>query len=316
MFEAHFQIVRGSQRKRRQRAAARGAARGAQAPRPRRLHRAARRPLSERICAALRRAARLAHRLHRLGRARHRARRPRRRSSSTAAIWCRCATRSMRRLSPSSIWSSIRRRHGSRKICRPAPSSAIRRGCIRSTAPSGSPKPAKRPRRRLVAVADNPIDAVWSDRPAPPLGAVVLHDLRYAGEDGGGRSSRACAPRSTKRRPMRWSCPIRKRCRGCSTSAAATCRTRRSCSPSPSCRGTAGPRSMSTAASSDNDVRHRLEELADVHARRRIRARSRRARQGAARGAARSRHLPGSDRASSLPTTAARCCAAAIRSRR
>ena len=35
----------------------------------------------------------------------------------------------------------------------------------------------------LVAVADNPIDACWHDRPPPPLGAVVLHDLRYAGED-------------------------------------------------------------------------------------------------------------------------------------
>ncbi len=35
----------------------------------------------------------------------------------------------------------------------------------------------------LVAVADNPVDAGWSDRPQPPLGAVVLHDLRYAGED-------------------------------------------------------------------------------------------------------------------------------------
>jgi Xaa-Pro aminopeptidase len=34
----------------------------------------------------------------------------------------------------------------------------------------------------LIAVDDNPIDAGWSDRPPPPLGAVVLHDLRYAGE--------------------------------------------------------------------------------------------------------------------------------------
>src|SRR6202051_3782452 len=34
----------------------------------------------------------------------------------------------------------------------------------------------------LVAVADNPIDAGWSERPPPPRGAVVLHDLRYAGE--------------------------------------------------------------------------------------------------------------------------------------
>src|SRR5579863_2082220 len=34
----------------------------------------------------------------------------------------------------------------------------------------------------LVAVADNPVDACWHDRPPPPRGAVVLHDLRYAGE--------------------------------------------------------------------------------------------------------------------------------------
>src|ERR1700756_2239197 len=27
----------------------------------------------------------------------------------------------------------------------------------------------------LVAVDSNPIDAIWSDRPAPPLGPVVLH---------------------------------------------------------------------------------------------------------------------------------------------
>jgi Xaa-Pro aminopeptidase len=36
---------------------------------------------------------------------------------------------------------------------------------------------------RLVPVESNPIDAVWSDRPAPPLGPVVLHDVRFAGED-------------------------------------------------------------------------------------------------------------------------------------
>jgi Xaa-Pro aminopeptidase len=34
----------------------------------------------------------------------------------------------------------------------------------------------------LVAVDDNPVDAGWRDRPQPPLGAVVLHDMRYAGE--------------------------------------------------------------------------------------------------------------------------------------
>ena len=34
----------------------------------------------------------------------------------------------------------------------------------------------------LVAVEPDLIDAIWSDRPFPPLGAVMLHDLRFAGE--------------------------------------------------------------------------------------------------------------------------------------
>jgi Xaa-Pro aminopeptidase len=35
----------------------------------------------------------------------------------------------------------------------------------------------------LVGVEPNPLDAIWKDRPQPPLGAVKLHDLRHAGED-------------------------------------------------------------------------------------------------------------------------------------
>jgi Xaa-Pro aminopeptidase len=35
----------------------------------------------------------------------------------------------------------------------------------------------------LAALEPNPIDAIWKDRPDPPLGAVTLHDARYAGED-------------------------------------------------------------------------------------------------------------------------------------
>ncbi len=42
----------------------------------------------------------------------------------------------------------------------------------------------------LVAVADNPIDACWHDRPRPPLGAVALHDLRYAGETAASKLAR------------------------------------------------------------------------------------------------------------------------------
>ena len=35
----------------------------------------------------------------------------------------------------------------------------------------------------LVPAEPNPIDAVWRDRPEAPLGKVTLHDIRYAGED-------------------------------------------------------------------------------------------------------------------------------------
>ncbi len=34
----------------------------------------------------------------------------------------------------------------------------------------------------LVAVDNNPIDALWTDRPAPPAGPVTLRDLKLAGE--------------------------------------------------------------------------------------------------------------------------------------
>jgi Xaa-Pro aminopeptidase len=34
----------------------------------------------------------------------------------------------------------------------------------------------------LVPVDPNPVDAIWPDRPQPPLGPVVLHDLHFAGE--------------------------------------------------------------------------------------------------------------------------------------
>ena len=35
---------------------------------------------------------------------------------------------------------------------------------------------------RLVAVASNPIDDIWTDRPKPPSGAIQLHDMSFAGE--------------------------------------------------------------------------------------------------------------------------------------
>ncbi len=42
----------------------------------------------------------------------------------------------------------------------------------------------------LVPVEPDPIDALWTDRPAPPLGPVVLHDIRFAGEEAATKLSR------------------------------------------------------------------------------------------------------------------------------
>jgi Xaa-Pro aminopeptidase len=36
---------------------------------------------------------------------------------------------------------------------------------------------------KLTPVEDNPVDKCWTSQPATPMGPVVLHDLRFAGED-------------------------------------------------------------------------------------------------------------------------------------
>jgi Xaa-Pro aminopeptidase len=51
----------------------------------------------------------------------------------------------------------------------------------------------------LIAVQDNPLDACWNDRPPPPRGAVVLHNLRYAGEDAAAKLARVRAEMSKHR---------------------------------------------------------------------------------------------------------------------
>ena len=43
----------------------------------------------------------------------------------------------------------------------------------------------------LVAVDVNPIDAIWLDRPPPPLGPITPHPMRFAGENAGEKIDRA-----------------------------------------------------------------------------------------------------------------------------
>jgi Xaa-Pro aminopeptidase len=45
----------------------------------------------------------------------------------------------------------------------------------------------------IVAVSENPIDAIWSDRTAPPQGAVSRHPPRFAGEPAGKKLTRIAA---------------------------------------------------------------------------------------------------------------------------
>jgi Xaa-Pro aminopeptidase len=54
-------------------------------------------------------------------------------------------------------------------------------------------KAAARAGARLVAVRQNPIDAIWVDRPEPPSEAVVLHDMRFAGESAADKIKRVQA---------------------------------------------------------------------------------------------------------------------------
>ena len=106
----------------------------------------------------------------------------------------------------------------------------------------------------------------WTDRPPPPLGAVVLHDLRYAGEEAAAKLARVRAEHAENSAPMRWWFPIRTRCRWLFN-----------------IRGSDVPHTPVVLAFAmvpkegrpalyvdgrklGNDVRHRLEELAEVRA--------------------------------------------------
>ena len=45
----------------------------------------------------------------------------------------------------------------------------------------------------LIAMADNPIDAIWHDQPPPPLAPVVPHDIAFAGEPSADKRDRLAA---------------------------------------------------------------------------------------------------------------------------
>ncbi len=167
--------------------------------------------------------------------------------------------RSTRRCSRSSIWSRPARAMARATTCK----SGAKLGYdpwlhTAEQARAADARPARLPARRSSPVDRNPIDAIWTDRPAPPLGAVsaarpqasparrrLTSSSAIRAEIDEAARRRAGGLRSARTSP------------GPSTSAAPTSRTRRCRSPSPSCRARAGRRSTSTAAKLDNAVRAR-----------------------------------------------------------
>ena len=55
----------------------------------------------------------------------------------------------------------------------------------------------------FVAVDDNPLDRLWSDRPAAPLGAVTLHPVALSGESAADKIAACKRPSPRRRRTPR-----------------------------------------------------------------------------------------------------------------
>ena len=200
MFEAHFQLRRARRRRRADRAAV-GLSRGAGAAQAHRVCDFPRRSATKRVCRALRRAAGVADRLHRIGRNGHRADATRPRCSSMAATRCRRQSRSIAR--PGHIEPlSIRRRKlagehltaGDRLGFDPwLHTSAAAERLAAACAKAGA---------ELVAVDCNPLDSIWTERPPPPLGPVAVHGTQFSGE---------ARPKSSQRIRLEIDTPRRRR---------------------------------------------------------------------------------------------------------
>ncbi len=115
----------------------------------------------------------------------------------------------------------------------------------------------------LVAAEPNPLDAVWTERPAAPLGAVSLHDIAFAGEEAAEKLARVRAELAALKldalvvsdpHAAAWLFNIR----GADVSY----------TPLPLCfalvPGDGRPAIFIDGRKLTNAVRHRLEELADV----------------------------------------------------
>ena len=124
----------------------------------------------------------MADRLHRIGWNGRGADARRPRFSSTAAIRCRPPNRSIARAwniaplvdPPPENWLTKHLAAGDRLGFDPwLHTSAAAERLAAACAKAGA---------ELVAVDSNPLDSVWTERPAPPLGPVAIHGTQFSGE--------------------------------------------------------------------------------------------------------------------------------------
>ncbi len=76
----------------------------------------------------------------------------------------------------------VRPRDGSKPICAKARALAMILGCIRLDQVERLRKTMEGLGGELIAVEPNPIDGLWTDRPAPSMGRISLHPRKHAGE--------------------------------------------------------------------------------------------------------------------------------------
>ena len=128
-------------------------------------------------------------------------RRARRSSSSMAATSPSLRNRSTARSLPAAISSANRRMSGSRATERRASGSASIRGCIPAPRSASWKRRLRRSGGTLVFLDHNPLDRLWTDRPAEPLGRVTIQTVdacRRAGQgqdrDDGSRDCQGRVP--------------------------------------------------------------------------------------------------------------------------
>ena len=171
--------------------------------------------------------------------------------------------------------------------------SATTRGCTRRTRSSGCAPAPSAPARRCARSKRNPVDRGL----AGPAGAAARSRRAAPGPFRRRERRRQARPRSAdaadRGRGRRGGADrCRNRSPGCSTSAAATCRTRRCRCPSRSCATTAASRCSSTARKLAPDARRHLGNEVTVEPPGRVRPGARRAGGIGRTGAGRSRRPP------------------------